>query len=70
MKTKENFFKNINDLKKTNLQVMYVRDFRVSILVCKDCKIKPKTLKIPVILLILFSLVYSGLSDYSHCVVM
>ena len=33
---------------------MYVRDFRVSILVSKDYKINTKTLNIRVLLLILF----------------
>ena len=49
MKTKENCFKNFNDVKvilnnnkKKNLQVMYVRDFRASILACKDDKINTK----------------------------
>ena len=41
MKTKENCFKNFNDVKvilkkKTNLQVMYARDFRASIHACKE----------------------------------
>ena len=40
--------------KKTNLQIMYVRVFRPSILACKDYKINTKTLKIPVILLVYF----------------
>ena len=40
--------------KKTNLQIMYVRDFRPSILACKDFKINTKTLKIPVIFLVYF----------------
>ena len=44
MKTKENCFKNFNDVKvilnkKTNLQVMHVRDFRANSFVCKDYKI-------------------------------
>ena len=69
MKSKENCFKNFNDMKvilskkKKNLQEMYVRDFRASILVCKDYKINTKTLKILVFLLILFSV-------YLHCAVM
>ena len=42
---------------------MYVRDFRASILVCKDYKINTKTLKILVFLLILFSV-------YLRCAVM
>ena len=46
MKRKENV-KNFNDAKvilnkKTNLQVMYVRDFRASIFACKDYMINTK----------------------------
>ena len=58
MKITENCFKNLarkwSLTKKTNLQIMYVRDFRPSILACKDYKINTKTLKIPVILLVYF----------------
>ena len=60
MKTKENGFKKFDDVKailnkKTNLQVMYVKDlFRVSILACKNCKINTKTLKTFVFLPMLF----------------
>ena len=47
MITKENCFKNLNDArvilnKKTNLQVMYLTDFRANIPVCKDLKINMK----------------------------
>ena len=49
MKTKETCFKNFNDIKvilskKTNPQVMFVRDFRASILGCKDYKFNAETL--------------------------
>ena len=71
MKTKENCFNNFNDArvilnKKTNLKVMYVRDFRASIPVCKDLVIK--TQKILAILLILFLRVFRpfGLSTLCH----
>ena len=64
MKIKENYFKNFNDVKvilnkKKNLQVMYVRDFRASILACKAYKINIKTtLKILAFLFILFVSVF------------
>ena len=63
MKTKEHWFKKFNDVtmifnKKTNLQVMYARDFRVSIPAFKDLKINTKTLAIIAILLILFFRVF------------
>ena len=48
LKTKKNCFKNFNEVKvilKKNLLVMYVRDFRASILACKDYKINTKTWK-------------------------
>ena len=71
MKAKENCFNNFNDArvilnKKTNLKVMYVRDFRASIPVCKDLVIK--TQKILAILLILFLRVFRpfGLSPLCH----
>ena len=73
MKTKENCFKSFIDVKvilnkkKTNLQVMYVRDFRVSVFACKDYKIKTKTLKILVILLILFFSVFRPLGLFTLC---
>ena len=46
---------------------MYVRDFRASILVCKDYKINTKTLKILVILLILFFSVLRPLGLFTLC---
>ena len=73
MKTKENCFKNFNDVKvvlnkkKTNLQVMYKRDFRVSFPACKDLNINIKTLKILVILLILFFRVFRLFGLFSVC---
>ena len=48
---------------------MYVRDFRVSIVVSKDYKVNTKTLNILVLLLILFFNVL-GLQDYLYCAVM
>ena len=73
MKTKENCFKNFNDVKvifnknKANLQVMYVRDFRVSILACTDYKMNTKILKILVILVIFFVSVFRPLGLFTLC---
>ena len=47
--------------------VMYVRDFRVSILVCKDYKINTKTLKIFVFLPIIFFSVFRLLRLFMLC---
>ena len=58
MKTKENSFKNFNEVKVIvklkNLQVIYVRNLRASLLACKYYKIYTKTLKILLDFLILF----------------
>ena len=48
MKIKDHSFKKFNDVtvilsKKTNLQIIYARGFRVSIPACKDLKINTKT---------------------------
>ena len=72
MKSNENCFKNFNGTKvilnkRTNLQVMYVRDFRVSILACKDYKINTKMFKILFILLMLFFSVYRLLGLFMLC---
>ena len=70
MKTKENHLENFNDMiktKKTNLQKMYVRDFTVSILACKDYKISIKTLKIIVFLLVLFFTAFGPLGLFTLC---
>ena len=72
VKTKENCFKNCNARKvilnkKTNLQVMYVREFRASILASKDQKINTETLKILVFLLILFFSVFRPLGLFTLC---
>ena len=73
MKTKENCFKNVNDKKwsltknRKTLQVMYVRDFWVSILACKDYKINTKTLKILVFHVILFFSVSRSLGLFTLC---
>ena len=52
MKTKENCFKSFNDAKVVlnkknpkNVEVMYVRDFRASVPVCKDIRINIKNIK-------------------------
>ena len=73
MKTKENCFKNFNDAKvilnkKTNLQVIYVRDLRASIPVCKDSKINIKHQKFA-LFFSYYSSKYSGLLDYLRCAI-
>ena len=73
MKTKQDCFKNFDDVKvilnkkETNLQVMYVTDFRASILACKDYKINKKTLKILVTVLIFFFSVFRPLRLFMLC---
>ena len=74
MKTKENCFKNFNDVKvilnkKTNFRVMCVRDFRASFPACKDLKINIKILKIFVILVISFFRVFRPFGLFSLCCV-